>query len=267
MDIQLFSDKLRESLNEKAAQFNPETDDLFKLGQLLNHVRDAILELKVFVNKYTFQDEQEEIHFFRHIKPGFISEYLYYKKLLALRLFDSFRDHDTRQLNYQAELKRLQLHAVRHKEFYEYCLKGSTDLDHRYFRLGSKDDDLLERDEKFSTGHDTRVARMLANEMISRHLHRKINEDPLDAPGSGLTWTESKVALIELIYALHATQVFNDGSAEIKPIALAFERCFNISLGNYYRVFQDIRLRKGSTTGFLDQLRKKLQANIDNSNQ
>lgn len=266
MTIDLFADTLRQSLNEKLTDFKPESDDLFQLGRLLNVVRDAIQELKSFVNTYHFTDEREEIRFFREIKPGFISEYFYYKKLFALRLFDSFRDDKARLANYQIELKKLEQHAARNRDFYQYCLTASTDLDRQYFLRGRRDLDALDRDEKFSTGFDTRLARMLANDLIRKFIHRKLQESVHGQLTFELTWTESKTALIELVYALHAAQVFNNGTADIRPIAATFETCFNISLGNYYRIFQDVRLRKGNATSFLDQLRKALQNHINAHN-
>ncbi|MFZ6011415.1 MAG: RteC domain-containing protein [Bacteroidota bacterium] len=49
---------------------------------------------------------------------------------------------------------------------------------------------------------------------------------------------------------------------DIKVIASAFEEVFNISLGDYYRTFQDMRIRKRSQTPFLDHLREKFTYRI-----
>lgn len=65
-------------------------------------------------------------------------------------------------------------------------------------------------------------------------------------------------ALIELIYAMHAVKAFNEGSADIKAIAAAVESCFNVKLGQYYSVFQGIRLRKTIPTIFLDEFKNRL---------
>ena len=40
------------------------------------------------------------------------------------------------------------------------------------------------------------------------------------------TWTGSKVALIELLYALHSEKVFNNGTSDLKDIAEYFEKIF-----------------------------------------
>lgn len=44
-------------------------------------------------------------------------------------------------------------------------------------------------------------------------------------------WTGSKVALIELLYALHTEGVFNNGASDLKDVVEYFETTFNIDLG------------------------------------
>ena len=83
-------------------------------------------------------------------------------------------------------------------------------------------------------------------------------EEAASAPPS-LQWTDSAVALVELIYALYANGSFNHGQATLKEIAEHFERACDVDLGNIYRVHQDTLYRKSGTTAFLDRLRKKLE--------
>lgn len=74
-----------------------------------------------------------------------------------------------------------------------------------------------------------------------------------------MVWTAPKASLVEILYALQSTGVFNNGAADIKQLAMWFERNFRISLGNYYHVFQEIRLRKKNRTSFLDQKDKLIK--------
>ncbi len=62
---------------------------------------------------------------------------------------------------------------------------------------------------------------------------------------------------MELIYALHAAGVFNYGKADIKQIVNAFEEMFSVDLGNYARVFSEIRIRKSGQANFIDHIRGK----------
>ena len=82
---------------------------------------------------------------------------------------------------------------------------------------------------------------------------------------SNLHWTAKKIDLIELIYALHESKVFDNGNADIKEITHVFEKAFQIDLGdNITRSFIDIKNRKTDQTRFLNQLQATLETKIEN---
>ncbi len=82
-----------------------------------------------------------------------------------------------------------------------------------------------------------------------------------------LNWTGSKVALIELLYALHTEGVFNNGAADLKDIVEYVENVFNIDLGQYRRVFLEIRSRKSDKTKFIMALNKVLLKRMENTDE
>ena len=88
---------------------------------------------------------------------------------------------------------------------------------------------------------------------------RKLDTQPRKSP---LKWTASQVALVELIYALHASDVFHQGPPDIRQIAETLAQAFNIPVPNSYRSFQDILARQTSPTLFLDTLKKNLERHI-----
>src|SRR5690606_35723375 len=140
-------------------------------------------------------------------------------------------------------------------------MTNTTYLDIHYFTRNRQPHKSIDRDETFTTGHDSKLAKVRANELLKKHildLLKKSQDDRSTDTSVTLTWTGSKTDLIELIYALHSVDVFNNGTANIKVIASAFEDVFNISLGDYYRTFQDMRIRKRSQAPFIDMLREKL---------
>jgi len=57
-----------------------------------------------------------------------------------------------------------------------------------------------------------------------------------------------------LIYALYHSRVINNGNLEIKELANELQKLFNIELGDFYKIYSEIRLRKKSRTKFLDDL-------------
>lgn len=100
---------------------------------------------------------------------------------------------------------------------------------------------------------------------MREYLNELIIKVSTDSPHnlSPLKWTGTKLALIETIYALQSVDAINNGKADIKQIADSFESLFNISLGNYYRHFQEIRLRKNGKANFIDDLKEKLVHRLD----
>jgi hypothetical protein len=80
-----------------------------------------------------------------------------------------------------------------------------------------------------------------------------------------LQWTSTKTALTELIYALHYSKVINNGNTDIKEIAIALQKVFHFDLGDFYKIYSEIKSRKISRTKFLDSLSNGLQLQMDNS--
>lgn len=76
-------------------------------------------------------------------------------------------------------------------------------------------------------------------------------------------WTGTKIALVELGYAIYAACVLNNGKADIKEIMTYLEAFFNIDLGDYYRTYITIKDRKKDRTSFLSSLIKKLIQKMD----
>ena len=78
------------------------------------------------------------------------------------------------------------------------------------------------------------------------------------------TWTDPKVDLIELGYAIYCRGSVNHGKSDIKLIMSALEYAFNISLGHFYAVFQqNIRIRKKNRTVYLDSAKDHLERRMD----
>ena len=165
-------------------------------------------------------------------------------------------------------------------DFYQYYRRQATTFDEFYFLRGKADLRLLPdtcsyfTDEEFSTSHDSTVTTILAYDLLIVYLKREIGKlENLDVnmslgalqKHSRITWTSQKVNLIELIYGLHSMDVINNGDVDIKDIARVAERIFKIDLGDYYRAFLEIRLRKNSRTKFLDTMKKTLIQRMDNA--
>lgn len=78
-----------------------------------------------------------------------------------------------------------------------------------------------------------------------------------------LVWTESKNALIELIYAIHTNGSILNGNVSIKKITAIMQSIFNIELGDIHHAFHRMKCRSDSRITYLDQLKKSLNEYMD----
>lgn len=265
-DIKTYSEELLASLNVQLELLANDSLDLIeRANKALLLIKPMIQELQNFVLAHEFTDVDEEISFFKDIKPLFTSKYYFYNKLLSLKINEPYEPGEPLKEYYAEQLKLLQEAVKENYEFHFYYLSGVTYHDNVYFTRGNDNLASVEYDVKFSTGYDLLVAKMLANQLFKEHLLNTMrgldNDFSRNCPP--LNWTGTKASLIELIYSLHGVDAINNGNADIKQIATLFEGLFNIKLGNWYRHFQEIRLRKNGRTNFIDQMKKSLEERLD----
>ncbi|ESU28703.1 hypothetical protein FLJC2902T_12940 [Flavobacterium limnosediminis JC2902] len=251
-----------------------EADNTIQQAEIaVNAILQSIEKVKKQILKKGFKSQQEEIHFFKVLKPKFVSKLIYYHTIYNFETRKPNAGNKALQKFISNELESLKRFFDNNLEFYKYYRTGSCFLDHQYFIRGNIDIKLnidslyFETDKDFSTTHDFKVAKILANDLIQVYLESKLTkkqttsknipliEIPTHHP---LKWTENKNALIELIYGLHTQGAFNNGKTEIKDIARYFEKMFGIELGDYYRSYLELRSRKISKTKFIDTLRDNL---------
>jgi hypothetical protein len=241
----------------------------------------ALEKLKTYFLKHTFLNKKEEIDFFRNIKPKFVSKLIYYNEVYTIETNSPLGSKKTIRSYYKAELSKLKIFFKENQEFYRYYRTGNNCLDTKYFVRAKYDLKLVLdssyflADHRFTTSHDHKVAQILANDQIKVFLEEQIEksdrkpiktQNPSPLPKC-LNWTASKVELIELIYALHAEGVFNNGTSGLKEVATLLESAFKIDLGQFNRVFLEIRNRKSDRTKFLNTLKNKLIIRMEDADE
>lgn len=115
-----------------------------------------------------------------------------------------------------------------------------------------------------STPHDYITAQIIAYDELIKKLKEEIAKFSKNSKSvqSQYKWTEKKVDLVELIYAIHTTNSINRGNIEISELAEIFSETFNEDLGNIYRIYAEIKNRKNPTR-YIDHLKDKLLEKID----
>jgi len=273
-----FSESLMLELETQISAIHSQTNDpLIYSLESIKILVTALEKLKTFFLKHNFSNKTDEIMFFREIKPNLASRLIYYNEIYNIAGNKPFGSKKTISKYYAAELKKLKAYADENAEFYKYYRTGSRYLDNKYFIRGKHDIRLtldsfyLQADNRFSASHDYKVARIIANDLIRQYLENQteklFNTELVPVSNNKIKWTGSKVALIELIYALHAESVFNKGNADLKETIAHFETMFDISLGQFNRTFLEIRERKSERTKFLNTLKEKLILRMDDADE
>lgn len=277
--LKKFTDDLLNDINEYIISINEEHEDNLKIAEAaVNKIIASIKKLKGFIDNYRFKTNKEEIDFFKVIKPQIFSKLIYHTKVLNIETKRP-KGTDRSQRKYLLnELDNLNRFFDNNLDFYQYYRTGATYLDDKYFLRGkydirlSLDTFFYTSDPDFNTSHDFKVSKIFANDLLEIYLKEQlasldrkeiIATKNQNIPKVKLTWTDSKSALIEILYALHYQGSFNNGTADIKDIANYLETVFNIDLGDVYRSWYSIRGRKTEATLFLDSLKTILQKKVD----
>ena len=243
------------------------------------YLQDLLLSVKKDIIDEGFKNDVDEIHFFRTIKPQLLGKLIYYNKLYRI---ETSCPVDTGKMYYNyfttqfANLKREYSEHICNSEFYRYYRSGRTDRDHTYFKRGNinyhdgLNSIVFEIDPSFSTFFDYKLARIISNELLYTFLLTKINPDEnpdtilqRSESTKDIFWTDSKNALIELVYALYASGTISHGKIGIRKISLMFQILFNIPIGDLHHAFHRMKTRGGSRTAFLDQLKTSLEEYMD----
>ncbi len=118
--------------------------------------------------------------------------------------------------------------------------------------------------------HDSKeAAKVVAKEELARYIDaqiRQLNSEVAPCISKNtkkLVWTGDKISLAELIYALDASGVINNGAAALADLTAGLQKLFNVDLGNFYHKFQEIKERKFHPTKFMSFLAKALMARIE----
>ena len=272
--------QLLSKLNEQLNFTDLEIDDPIQRSEsAINIIINSIEKLKIIFEKEKVKSQEIEIDFFKNIKPRFTSKLIYYNAVFKIETKKPHGGERILKKYLNNELDKLKRYFDNNLDFYKYYRTGSNYLDHKYFTRGKFDIKLtldsfyFEVDHTFSTSHDYKVAKIMAHDLIQVYLEDKLlileNKEPKEKsqvnPKVKQTWTGSKVALIEILYALHTEGVFNNGASDLKDIAEYFENVFNIDLGQYHRAFLEIRMRKSDQTKFLNSLKEKLVKRMENT--
>lgn len=224
-------------------------------------------DLKEKIDQEDFETVEDEIAFFKEVKPAVMSYLIYFTEVRSCEIRKPKAGINFQVRFLEKELKKVNKFFYRNVDFAHYMELGHTYLDHQLFTRNFRNNFPFTpmvnyyQFPEFSTSHDMLWAKIKAMHRFIHYLRNSLEDlkpgkSPFPPPKKHpvILWTSSKTALIELIYALYSDGAINHGAAELSTITSSFEDFFNIRLDNVYKTYSEIKARKGSKTKFLEEL-------------
>jgi hypothetical protein len=181
--MKIYSQKLLSELNRQLESAHAENEEPIKYAEQAIKILISILEeLKTFFVSYKFQSKDDEITFFKHIKPQFVYKLIYYNEIYNIETNTPYGGEKVLRKFYNTELEKLKLYFDDNLDFYRYYRTGNTCLDKKYFLRGKHDIRLtldsfyFQADHRFTTSHDFKVAQIMANDLIQVFLESEIHK-------------------------------------------------------------------------------------------
>ncbi len=259
--MEKFAKELLATLEQELQQVGVETENNLQQFERSYMIATAKLsQLKDFIQGYTFKSEEEEIKFFKEIKPLFHKEAIFYNELYHFESERPIISEQSQKAYYEKVLDRIMAYFDQNRDLYNYYKTGKINMDEHYFVRNSVHQNyVLDLDTSFSTPYSFNLAHLQAYEQLCSYVNTTyyLKEESLNdnTKGSrGTVWSSTKAALIELAIALYFSGSVNYGKGGFKKFISELEAFFHIQLGNVYRVFLGMVIRKKEPAPFLHHL-------------
>ncbi len=235
----------------------------------LNLCDETLVKLKALVLDKGFENPQDEIHFFKEVKPKILS-----LKFACRALMEYYLDKSIHQ---DKDLAELQLHYINKmqekldafKDFRFYLFSSMRNRDEHYFTMSNMQNDFMlhliaEVDKGFSTGYDVLLSYSKAIDFMKDHFDEDIPSRK-EVVYPELQWTGNKTDLVELLASLHRTSVFNNGQNDFKRFAMSFSQMVNFDMKDVYRTVSAIKDRKKEKKSFINRMMNALNEMISDA--
>lgn len=146
-----------------------------RIEAVIHLIVECLSEVKKYILKRGFKNTNEEIRFFKYQKPAILAKLIYYNAIYKIEIKKPYGTKPIRKyLN--KELKKLKRFFDNNLDFYKYYRNNNSFLDESFFVRGKHDIKLcldtyyFQSDQSFSTSHDFKVAKIMANDLIQVYI-------------------------------------------------------------------------------------------------
>ena len=278
----MFFDKLIDDLKSHLQEIKDGNYPLIEEASFsIQACNDVLFKMEKIVSEKSFLDIQNEVDFFKTKKSVPLKDLVYYSEIKRFELRYSQLSCECQMKHLKKEINNVNSFFQCHLDFMEYIRQNKKHLDTFYYtraynyNVSIINIDCNYRNPEFNTSHDGLHAKILANQMFLNFLKNRLLE--LENPSksqlrkierkSNLKWTASKVAFTELVYGLHHVNAINNGNTDLKEVAEILAAVFNFEVGDFYKIYTEIKNRKLNKTKFLDEMSRKLIDQINKSNE
>ncbi|MCK0145273.1 RteC domain-containing protein [Arenibacter sp. F26102] len=237
--------------------------------KVISYCQHILEEYRIAVVSHGFPDEDAEIQFFKKDKPFLFGLLLQYNHQLSFELNFPNIPYGGNDDIINKKIEEVTAFLSGHKDMVLYLELQSKTFDSQFFLRKNKGQfTYLCRhdhsfDSEFCTSHDGLIANLVGYQGFLKYLQNKLGMSSTIGSASKVVmpeieWTGSKVALVELGFALYHSGSINHGRASIKSVMRFLEQVTAMDLGDYHHT--SIRLRnRTNPTKFVDKLKNSLQ--------
>ncbi len=125
-----FTNTLMEELDKQISHVEILDLDIITKSQRLSLIcKRSVDDLRFYILKNGFEHVNEEIHFFKHIKPHFLSKLYYHLKVYKIELNLGVSNYKTQIKYFKDELRKIDHYCNNNKEIWAYHSSCETDRD------------------------------------------------------------------------------------------------------------------------------------------
>ncbi len=247
-----------------------------KIYEVIILSRHKLSKLKKYTILIPFENQEEEIAFFKSYKGTVLSTLIYYEEVRNFELNSPELSIASKKEFILKQEQKIKKFFKKHDSLVQYISLNLTNLDALFYTLKPLNEswsvcnESYHTDPSFYTNHDLLLTKIRAFKKLLGYLKTKYNAldnflkygTPLH-PQANLQWTGSKTELVELIYGLYSSKVFNHGNTDIKKISQFFEKSLNMDLSDVYKIYSEIKTRQKTPTKFLEEMTINLREEIE----